>query len=48
MGQAITYAYTLWPRMRNYLKNGRLKIDNNLAYPKVLIIWWKMPSDQSH
>ena len=31
MGQAIAYAYTLWPRMRNYLKDGRLKIDNNLA-----------------
>lgn len=29
MGQAI--AYTLWPRMKNYLKDGRLKIDNNLA-----------------
>lgn len=24
MGQAIAYAYTLWPRMRNYLKDGRL------------------------
>lgn len=31
MGQVIAYAYTLWPRMRNYLKDGRLKIDNNLA-----------------
>lgn len=31
MGQAIAYAYTLWPRMRNYLKDGKLKIDNNLA-----------------
>ena len=31
MGQAIAYAYALWPRMRNYLKDGRLKIDNNLA-----------------
>jgi len=31
MGQAIAYAYTLWPRMKNYLKDGRLKIDNNLA-----------------
>lgn len=29
MGQAIAYAYQLWPRMRNYLKDGRLKIDNN-------------------
>lgn len=31
MGQAVAYTYTLWPRMRNYLKDGRLKIDNNLA-----------------
>lgn len=31
MRQAIAYAYTLEPRMRNYLKDGRLKIDNNLA-----------------
>lgn len=31
MGHAITYAYQLWPRMKNYLKNGRLKIDNKLA-----------------
>ena len=31
MGQAIAYAYQLWPRMKNYLKDGKLKIDNNLA-----------------
>ena len=31
MGQAIAYAYALWPRMKNYLKDGKLKIDNNLA-----------------
>ena len=31
MGQAIAYAYSLWPRMNNYLKDGRIKIDNNLA-----------------
>lgn len=31
MGQAIGYAYPLWPRMKNYLKDGRIKIDNNLA-----------------
>ena len=31
MGRAIAYAYQLWPRMRNYLKDGGLKIDNNLA-----------------
>ncbi len=31
MEQAITYTYPLWPRMKNYLKEGNLKIDNNLA-----------------
>ena len=31
MGQAISYSYSLWPRMRNYLKEGRFKIDNNLV-----------------
>jgi len=31
MGEAISYSYALWPRMKNYLKDGRLKIDNNLA-----------------
>ncbi|MCW1734250.1 IS66 family transposase, partial [Anaerorudis cellulosivorans] len=31
MGEAIGYSYSLWPRMKNYLKDGRLKIDNNLA-----------------
>ena len=31
MGQAITYTYPLLPRMKNYLKDGNLKIDNNLA-----------------
>jgi hypothetical protein len=31
MGKAISYAYALWPRMKNYLKDGRLEIDNNLA-----------------
>lgn len=31
MGEAISYSYSLWPRMKNYLKDGRLKIDNNLA-----------------
>lgn len=31
MGQAIGYAYQLWSRMRSYLQDGRLKIDNNLA-----------------
>ena len=31
IGQAIAYSYSLWPRMKNYLKEGRLMIDNNLA-----------------
>jgi hypothetical protein len=31
MGQAIAYAYSLWPRMRRSLQDGRIKIDNNLA-----------------
>jgi len=31
MGEAISYSYALWPRMKNSLKDGRLKIDNNLA-----------------
>lgn len=31
MGQAIGYTYSLWPRMKTYLKDGRLKIDNNGA-----------------
>ena len=31
MGQAIGYSYALWSRMKNYLKDGRLMIDNNLA-----------------
>jgi transposase len=31
IGQAIAYSYSLWPRMKNYLKDGRLMIDNNLA-----------------
>lgn len=29
-GQAIAYAYPLWPRMKRYLEDGRIKIDNNL------------------
>lgn len=31
MGQAIAYSYAIWPRMKNYLKEGRLMIDNNGA-----------------
>ena len=29
-GKAIAYAYSLWGRMKNYLNDGRIKIDNNL------------------
>ena len=31
LGKAIAYAYSIWPRMKAYLKDGRLRIDNNLA-----------------
>ena len=31
MGQSIAYGYSIMPRMREYLKDGRLKIDNNLG-----------------
>jgi transposase len=31
IGKAIEYGYTRWDRMKNYLKDGRLMIDNNLA-----------------
>jgi transposase len=31
IGQAITYSYTRWLRMKKYLEDGRLMIDNNLA-----------------
>ncbi|MGL4853408.1 MAG: IS66 family transposase [Phocaeicola sp.] len=31
IGKAIAYAYALWPRMKRYLEDGRLQIDNNLA-----------------
>lgn len=30
IGKAIGYAYGLWNRMKNYLNDGRIKIDNNL------------------
>jgi len=29
IGKAIEYSYTRWERMKNYLKDGRLMIDNN-------------------
>jgi transposase len=31
IGQAIGYSYPLWSRMKNYLNEGWLNIDNNLA-----------------
>jgi hypothetical protein len=31
MGQAISYAYPLWSRMKACLKDGNIKINNNLA-----------------
>lgn len=31
IGQAVTYAYTRWDCMENYLNDGRIEIDNNLA-----------------
>lgn len=31
IGQAISYAYPLWSRMKTYLEDGNIKIDNNLA-----------------
>jgi len=31
MGKAIAYSYSLWGRMKNYLLDGRLEIDNNGA-----------------
>lgn len=38
MGKAITYAYTRWDNMMNYLEDGRIMIDNNLAYHNFLVI----------
>ena len=31
IGEAISYTYSRWNRMKNYLLDGRLKIDNNLC-----------------
>lgn len=31
IGKAITYAYTRWDNMIQYLEDGRIRIDNNLA-----------------
>ena len=38
MGQATAYSYSIWPRMKHYLKEGRLIIDNNLAYHNFSVI----------
>ncbi len=37
-GEAIAYTYSRWGRMKNYLLDGRLKLDNNLVYPNFTII----------
>ena len=37
-GKAITYAYTRWDNMMRYLEDGRLLLDNNLAYHNLNII----------
>ena len=31
IGNAASYAYVRWANMRNYLEDGRIKLDNNLA-----------------
>ena len=38
IGKAITYAYTRWGNMMRYLDDGRLLLDNNLAYHNLNII----------
>ena len=38
IGKAITYAYTRWDNMMRYLEDGRLLLDNNLAYHNLNII----------
>jgi transposase len=35
VGQAIQYALHLWPRLENYLLDGRLEIDNNWIENKI-------------
>lgn len=37
-GEAISYSYSLWPRINNYLKDSILKIDNNLAENAIRLI----------
>jgi hypothetical protein len=38
IGKAITYTYTRWDNMMRYLEDGRLLLDNNLAYHNLNII----------
>jgi len=35
IGGAISYAINLWPRLENYLLDGRLAIDNNWIENKI-------------
>jgi len=35
IGKAITYSLTLWPRLENYLLDGKLEIDNNWVENKI-------------
>jgi hypothetical protein len=30
IGEAISYTLSLWPRLKNYIADGRYEIDNNL------------------
>jgi hypothetical protein len=34
-GKAITYSLQLWPRLENYLLDGKLEIDNNWIENKI-------------
>jgi hypothetical protein len=38
MGEAIKYTYALLPRLRQYITDGTLLIDNNAAYPNLFVI----------
>ena len=35
LGKAVTYAYNRWPNMMNYLKDGRILLDNNFAEQEI-------------
>lgn len=35
IGQAINYTLTLWPRLKRYINDGKLEIDNNLIENKI-------------